>query len=230
MSSPRHAPAGPGPYRVLVRDLPTRKEIAVGGPFVAAVIAGLPMREALGRPAEDADAGGGVLDVELDADGTHVFARGTMRGHLVVACGRCVGPARIDIDEPVMVTFVPPHEVPADPDAPPAEAPHGAAGKGRKARPKASAPEPADDASDDLSGTEIAADDLDVFPYDGEIVDLEPLIREHFVLAVPYAPLCRDDCKGLCPQCGVDRNVEACACEPPPDPRFAALKGLKLPS
>jgi uncharacterized protein len=58
---------------------------------------------------------------------------------------------------------------------------------------------------------------------------LEPLVREQFILAVPFAPLCKDDCLGLCPTCGIDKNVESCACEKPIDPRFAALQGLKLP-
>ena len=51
-----------------------------------------------------------------------------------------------------------------------------------------------------------------------------------FVLAIPYAPLCKDDCLGLCAQCGADRNVAPCGCEKPIDPRFVALQGLKLPS
>jgi uncharacterized protein len=79
-------------------------------------------------------------------------------------------------------------------------------------------------------GAEVPAEDLDLFPFDGERVDLEPLFREQFVLAIPYAPLCREDCAGLCPQCGIDRNTGTCTCEKPIDPRLAALKGLKLPS
>jgi uncharacterized protein len=86
---------------------------------------------------------------------------------------------------------------------------------------------------DDGEGAEVGADDLDVFAFDGERVDLEPLFREELVLAVPYAPLCKEDCKGLCSQCGADLNSGACGCRPPIDPRLAALtklKGLKLPS
>jgi uncharacterized protein len=49
------------------------------------------------------------------------------------------------------------------------------------------------------------------------------------VLAVPFAPLCAETCKGLCPQCGIDLNTGTCSCEAPVDPRLAALKGLKLP-
>jgi uncharacterized protein len=79
-------------------------------------------------------------------------------------------------------------------------------------------------------GAEVAEGDLDLFPFDGDKIDLEPLMREQFVLAIPYAPLCKEDCKGLCPQCGIDRNTASCTCEKPIDPRLAALKGLKLPS
>ena len=53
-------------------------------------------------------------------------------------------------------------------------------------------------------------------------------MREQFVLSIPYAPLCKDDCLGLCAQCGADRNVAPCGCEKPIDPRFVALQGLKL--
>ena len=56
------------------------------------------------------------------------------------------------------------------------------------------------------------------------------LASEQFVLAVPFAPLCMETCKGLCPQCGIDRNTASCNCDPPIDPRLAALKGLKITS
>ncbi len=231
MPAPRtHSPVALGPFRVLVRELPTHKELSVDGAFVASVLAGLPMRDALGHPVDDPDAGAGVLDVELTAEGTHCFASGTMRGHVVVACGRCVSPARIDIDETVFVTFMPPGEMPAEPDADPEPEP-GSPGSRKPAKGKGKGKDREAESTtvdEDELGLDPGA--LDVFPYDGEVVDLEPLIREHFVLAVPYAPLCKDDCKGLCPQCGIDRNAETCVCEPLPDPRFAALKGLKLPS
>jgi uncharacterized protein len=90
--------------------------------------------------------------------------------------------------------------------------------------------EPAAAAAEDDDGAEVNEEDIDVFPFDGERIDLEPVFREQFVLAVPYAPLCMETCKGLCPQCGIDRNTASCNCEPPIDPRLAALKGLKIPS
>jgi uncharacterized metal-binding protein YceD (DUF177 family) len=188
-------------FRVPVRDLPASRTVEVGPDYVAATLTGLPMRDALGA---DGDGGRGRLDIELYPEGDNVHGRGRMRGEVVVACSRCVGPARVELDEPIHVTFM------SAADLAVIHAERAAA------------------ASDE--GVELGEQDLDVYPYDGETLDLEPLVREQLILAVPYAPLCREDCQGLCPQCGVDRNVEACACDKPLDPRFAALKGLKLPS
>src|SRR4051794_19325257 len=62
-----------------------------------------------------------------------------------------------------------------------------------------------------------------------DIVDLEPLIRDALLLELPAVPLCRPDCQGLCPSCGVDHNVTACECATAePDPRWAALRSLDL--
>lgn len=81
---------------------------------------------------------------------------------------------------------------------------------------------------EDTSG-DPEADDLDFAHHDGEIVDLAPIMREYIILALPLRILCKDDCLGLCPQCGTDRNVAACSCLPPPSiGPLAALKNLKL--
>ncbi len=185
------------PYAVRLIDLPAHRTFEVPGELVADWLKGLPMREALGEPADDKNAGHGKADLELYADGAHAFAVGTFKGHLHVACSRCVGVARLEIDDKVRVTFLPKHEMPAE---------------------------------EGDEGAEVNEEDLDVFPYEGEHIDLEPLFREEFVLAIPYAPLCREDCKGLCPQCGTDLNSGTCSCEAPIDPRLAPLKGLKIPS
>ena len=68
-------------------------------------------------------------------------------------------------------------------------------------------------------------DDPDVFLLDtkSRSIDLRPAVREGWILAVPSFVLCREDCKGLCPTCGVDRNTTACACPEHGDPRWAAL-------
>lgn len=61
-----------------------------------------------------------------------------------------------------------------------------------------------------------SADEPDVFPLGehGETLDLGPAIREQWVLEASVLPLCRPDCKGLCPTCGADLNAGPCACPP----------------
>ena len=71
-------------------------------------------------------------------------------------------------------------------------------------------PSPQGDQPEEL---ELSLDDLDTYTYDGESIDLEPMIREHLVLTVPMAPLCSPQCEGLCSGCGADLNTEPCTCE-----------------
>jgi len=59
-------------------------------------------------------------------------------------------------------------------------------------------------------------------------LDLEPMIRDAVVLAMPFAPLCRPNCLGLCARCGGDRNLGECTCPPEVDARWAPLLNLKL--
>jgi uncharacterized protein len=71
----------------------------------------------------------------------------------------------------------------------------------------------------------IAEDEL--YPITDDTIDLGPLVRDAIVLDLPMAPLCREDCRGLCPQCGTDRNEARCDCVAPPDPRWANLDVLR---
>ena len=82
---------------------------------------------------------------------------------------------------------------------------------------------PGDDELDEAA----AEDDEDVYPYEGESIDLGALFRERLIMAVPFAPLCREDCKGLCPVCGAELNAGECGCEREVgDPRLSALRDL----
>jgi uncharacterized protein len=77
---------------------------------------------------------------------------------------------------------------------------------------------------------ELTQDDLDAYAHDGLVIDLEPLVREHLVMAIPIAPLCREDCAGVCPSCGINRNDDACECgihEKLVSPWKSALGALK---
>jgi DUF177 domain-containing protein len=73
-----------------------------------------------------------------------------------------------------------------------------------------------------------AGEEDDEYPVRDETIDLEPMIRDSVVLAMPFSPLCRPDCLGLCERCGGDRNLGECSCGPEVDPRWAPLAGLKL--
>jgi uncharacterized protein len=74
---------------------------------------------------------------------------------------------------------------------------------------------------------EVEEDDLATAFYRDEVIDLGQLMREQFYLALPMKPLCREECKGLCPVCGANRNQVACTCETTwEDPRLAGLKAL----
>jgi uncharacterized protein len=78
---------------------------------------------------------------------------------------------------------------------------------------------------------EIGADDLDTAYYENDEIDLGQLMQEQFYLALPMKPLCKDDCNGLCPNCGTNLNRATCDCSPEwEDPRLAALKALKKES
>jgi uncharacterized protein len=68
----------------------------------------------------------------------------------------------------------------------------------------------------------------DAFVITGDLLDLWPAVREGLMLELPLAPVCRPDCAGLCPVCGVDRNEVACTCDQPVrDQRWAALDALR---
>jgi len=55
-------------------------------------------------------------------------------------------------------------------------------------------------------------------------LDPEPMVRDAVVLAMPFSPLCKPDCLGLCERCGGDRNLGECTCTAYVDPRWAALE------
>nr|PZN44722.1 MAG: DUF177 domain-containing protein [Bacillota bacterium] len=74
------------------------------------------------------------------------------------------------------------------------------------------------EAADDGSTFVVVADGL---------IPVAEVVRQHLLLALPMKPLCRPDCAGLCPGCGVNLNEEPCRCEPEAgDPRLAVLRKL----
>lgn len=78
---------------------------------------------------------------------------------------------------------------------------------------------------------ELGEDDLTTAFYENEEIDLAQLMREQFYLSLPMKPLCRDECRGLCPVCGTNLNRGECTCARAwEDPRLAVLKTLKKDS
>lgn len=76
---------------------------------------------------------------------------------------------------------------------------------------------------------DVSVADGDAFPIDGDQVDLVPAVREAVVLELPDDVLCRLDCAGICPVCGIDRNQHTCDCDTTVrDERWAALAELEL--
>ena len=77
---------------------------------------------------------------------------------------------------------------------------------------------------------EAEEDDVVPIPAGARELDMRTAVREEWLLAVPAFALCRDDCKGLCPTCGADRNTVACACVTDLDDRWAGLREMREPS
>ena len=130
------------------------------------------------------------------------LVRGALKGEAVLPCARCAEDAAAPIDTRFEdFAAMPGDETDDDGDA----AEETAAGR-----------QDGDDARVALVGG---------VPH----LDLAAVCWEEFLLALPLAPLCRPDCKGLCARCGANLNEGACACpKDEGDPRLAVLRGLKV--
>lgn len=83
------------------------------------------------------------------------------------------------------------------------------------------------DAAD--NGDEPEEDDAAVLTYSGDVIDLDPAVRDNILLNLPMQVLCRPDCPGLCPTCGHSLKEGPCRCKPvETDPRLAVLAQLKM--
>jgi len=81
-----------------------------------------------------------------------------------------------------------------------------------------------------IAQTEIEMDreDFDAYFYDDPVVPVAPIAEERIQMTVPMKPLCREECRGLCPRCGSDLNLSECDCVfDEVDPRWHALALLK---
>lgn len=76
---------------------------------------------------------------------------------------------------------------------------------------------------------EIDAGESEIAFYEGDGIELKDVLREFVLLAMPMQRVCRQECQGICPVCGQNRNLVRCGCEAKPlDDRWAALKNLQL--
>ncbi|HEX7596974.1 MAG TPA: DUF177 domain-containing protein [Polyangia bacterium] len=136
------------------------------------------------RPSE----AGISLSGRLELVGEEYLLRGAIRGGLVAQCGRCLEPAKLTLDLPLLLTFT-------------------------------EADEPSDE-------DEVEEDT--VYVEDG-VIDLGPALRDELLLNLPMGPLCREDCAGICPTCGANRNLTPCDCaQRPGGGKFSVLAKVKL--
>jgi uncharacterized protein len=147
-----------------------------------------------------------VLRATFLRSASGVLVQGSAELPLLAPCKRCV--AEVHLAVPVRFTL---NLVPA---------------QGERKHATDAAPE--EDSDADTSGSfDLAEADLDT--YQGKTIDLDPILREQLLLALPMQVVCREDCRGLCGMCGQDLNEAACGCESKRiDPRLAILKDIKL--
>ena len=140
--------------------------------------------------------------VRAQRAGDELLVRGEVSARIAARCVRCSEPFETEIREPEFFAAL---DVPALPAAAEAEA----------------------DAAEDDAG-EAAAPRCVL--REGRFVDLTAEIRESILLRFPSHPVCRADCRGLCPRCGANLNNETCACAAPADDRWGTLDGLDVKS
>jgi uncharacterized protein len=126
---------------------------------------------------------------------------------LTAPCGRCLSAVPVDVPVDFELTFVPQDEVEEAGEAPSVERDTGP-----------------------TSGS-FTAEAVNEETYSGKVIDLAPVVREQFLLALPGYPVCSDACKGLCSVCGANLNERECGCDRRvPDPRWAGLEKLRSKS
>ncbi len=163
-------------------------------------------------PSEFRADGAAHLTAELTKMGREVLVRGRGLVPLQGLCKRCL--KTVHVDEPIDFTLT---YVPSDAEKAAAGQKHHGGG-GKKER-------------NDDEGPRASFDPglVDLEIYSGKELDLGPALREQVLLLLPPSPLCKEDCKGLCVQCGADRNEAECGhAQIVADPRWSALKNIQL--
>lgn len=153
-----------------------------------------------------------------------VLLDATATASLHVPCGRCLTQVRLDVPLDLHMTFAPAAGARGGSEAADEGHRRTARGHAREAGPQHVHGE---DAAPRPLGS-FSPKDADEETYDGKFVELDPVVREGLLLAVPAYPVCNEACKGLCVRCGANLNDRECGCDRRvPDPRWAALDKLK---
>ena len=149
-----------------------------------------------------------TVEVLPQEDG--LLFRGNLVGRISLPCDRCSEDSIVELNE---------HFDSFEPFPPEPEERHGK----KQDRHKSDATEAV---ADDLPDQEVVRLDKH-----GRSVEINPaaLAWQEFSLALPIKPLCRENCAGLCPKCGCNKNVEQCGCpDSKSDPRLEKLRNMKI--
>jgi uncharacterized protein len=147
-------------------------------------------------------------EITLSGTAGGVSLRGQVHAIATCACGACLKRFALELTVDVAEDFGP-------------RGVH-AAGAGDARQGVPGLPSARDPAGEER---ELSAGDFLVPVHADETIDVTEVIRQHVVLALPIAPRCREDCRGLCQQCGADLNDEPCGCVPRAvDPRLDVLR------
>ena len=163
--------------------------------------------EELGLTNDDASARG-PLAVSLDLTNVEglVAVTGVLEGTIVRECVRCLKQYEDSLAFSVRAAFIPEPK-------PASKLPNRV--DPRKAREEAAAAEEEEDLDDQ-------------YQYQGNRLDLAPMLREHVILAAPMQPICSHECLGLCARCGKNLNEGPCQCAAePPIPTFRVVQSMK---
>jgi uncharacterized protein len=143
------------------------------------------------------------VDARIEKLGRRVRIAARAKAELTAACGRCLGPLSMEVPVEFELTLVPADE-------------HGDTERTK-------------DTDKGSKGGSFAPELAEEETYTGKVIDLDPIVREQILLALPGYPVCQESCKGLCTVCGGNLNERECGCDRHvPDPRWAGLKNVKL--
>jgi uncharacterized protein len=150
-------------------------------------------------------AGAAELHATLRKTGSGVLVQGATEVAVLTPCKRCLADVLLRLPVTFTLNLVPASKLAAQ---------GGAVG--------------GDDEHAERAGSfDLGRADEDVF--DGRTIDLDPIVREQVLLALPMQAVCREDCQGLCGMCGQNLNEGTCECASERvDPRLASLKNIKL--